>query len=197
MKKINILKNVTIVFTMMVALFTRCKVDDKNNSDESAIGTGTASVDGTISTFSQGLITYKGVYENSEFHIFEISLGSRKINLITQTGIGDVLRLELLVTSSTFTSGRFVFGNDENLSANTLISGYYLLDVNVNTQEAEEIFMVTGGTLNVSVSGNYYELNYDFTMQELNPMFFLPVGDEKTLTGSYSGELIYDDASDS
>ncbi|MFO7863266.1 MAG: hypothetical protein R6U85_04645 [Salinivirgaceae bacterium] len=188
----------SLVITLLLTLFSACVVevnDDNDDNNGTVMGSGTATLDGSTSTFSQGIITYHGLYENSEFHTFDIAVGSSGINPIAQTGVGDALQLELLLSSSTFSGGRFVFSESETLAENTIILGYYLIGVDASTQEAEKLYMVKDGTLDVSKTGDNYELSYNFTVQELSTIFYLPIGDDKSLTGSYSGKLVYDDAS--
>lgn len=189
----NVLK-LTSLSIMAIILVSACELETTSDIDTSG-NNGLVQVAGTTSVLTQGLLTYYGIHENTEMHNFDIYIATNGINPQTETGIGDVLFFELLTTTSMFNGGVFSFNNSEDYSENAMIEGRFMKGMNVQTEEMDKLYMVTAGSVSVIKGGTAFDLTFNLTVKEYSTMFYVPIGDPISLTGSYTGSLIYDDAS--
>lgn len=193
MKRFTNIFKLAFISILATTLFAACELET-TDTDATGDNSGTVQVDGTTSVLTQGLITYYGLYEGIQMHNFDIYIATSGINPQTETGTGNVVYLELVTPSSTFSGGTFTFNSSSNLTGNALTSGRFMRGLNVATEEMEALYMAEGGSVSVLKTADGYDVTFNLTVREYSTMWSTPIGDPISMTGSYSGSLVYDDA---
>jgi len=193
MKRFTNIFKLAFISILATTLFAACELET-TDIDGNGDNSGSVQVDGTTSALTQGLITYYGFYEGTELHNFDIYIATSGINPQTETGTGNVVYLELVTPTSTFSGGTFCFNSSGNFSGNALADARFFKSINAATQEMEALYVAQSGTVSVLKTAAGYDVTFNLTVREYNTMWYTPVGDPISMTGSYSGSLVYDDA---
>lgn len=182
------MKNLFTIFMLamlaMAVTFTSCEKDE--DDDETA---GQALVDGNKATFDKGYLEYYGDYGNDGYN-WDLTLLSSSINFDTETGNGDMIYFETFTSTAAYNGGTFAYAN--TYAANTFDYAWIIINGNWGEGTADHYYVATGGSLNVTPSGNNYEITFNLTAQEYSLSTFAAIGDPVAVTGSYTGGLTED-----
>ena len=181
MKRFTNIFKLAFISILATTLFAACELET-TDIDGNGDNSGSVQVDGTTSVLTQGLITYYGLYEGIQMHNFDIYIATSGINPQTETGTGNVVYLELVTPSSTFSGGTFTFNSSSNLTGNALTSGRFMRGLNVATEEMEALYMAEGGSVSVLKTAAGYDVTFNLTVREYNTMWYTPVGDPISMT---------------
>ncbi|HLS30484.1 MAG TPA: hypothetical protein VK021_06480 [Flavobacteriaceae bacterium] len=186
---------------LFLACFVACSSDDDNKSDSGKSGSGSFSYKGKTYDLKSGIIENDGNYwsddNSTEYYITLITSGL----LLDQ--IGEPIPSEnkfSLIDFNLFSQnadkpkpGVYNFNDDDYINftfeeAEAVINMVYNPEEDETIGDFEEFVYANSGKIELHQSGNTYEMDFEFTMNN-----------GEKLTGHYKGELLvyeYDDFDD-
>jgi len=107
---------------------------------------------------SHGCIENKGIGQPDQGCDFCIALVSDGINLENNTGVGDVISIDLMSESTdSIKDGTYTVGIDEEFPPGTF-AGLCFVGLNIQSQEFSAYYGIKSGTAIISKSGDTYEI---------------------------------------
>lgn len=165
--------------------FTSCKKDEKKD-DEPKTTANSATYDGSSFKLASSWVqNYGSVGSANNIDLFLIGDGITITSDTSATGIGNVLYLEIFTSGSDFLSTGTYTYNETSINAGAF-NGEFSLNINTATDESEDEFMISSGTLEVTAH----------TTNNITVSFNGTLSNGKTLTATFSGSFRYTDYSD-
>lgn len=169
-------QTIFVLFLALGVLSTSCGNDD----DGGASSSNSFTLNGNSFDLERGFLTDFGENIDGSFD-FDVTLTSSDIDFDGSTGylsgMGDVVYLDLNSSSADgLVAGTYAFANDRE--AFTFVDATVGTDVDVYTGSGTS-FLVTGGTVDVAISGSTTSLDFTLTLSN-----------NDTVTGNWSGVLV-------
>lgn len=169
MKKFSFLP-ILLLFSLVLVL-PSCKDDDDGAGQNEFV------LDGETFSLTRGFIEDYGSNGNGSFD-FDVTFTSSGITTSngSLSGEGEIVYIDLNTSSEEgLVAGTYTFSGSRD--ALTFVDGTIGKNFNVANQSGE-IFNVTGGTVDISISGSETTIEFDLT-----------IGNGSTVSGSYKGAL--------
>jgi len=157
----------------MVIGFSACKKDDSKTNKLSSFSYNGVNYE----TPNAYLVSYGAT--STESADFDIYLTSSDVTVNSGsglTGTGDGIYMDLNSSSLTeLADGTYTWSIDR--APNTIVNGAVLIAYNFGTLTGDS-YVVTDGTIKITVSGTNYVIDYSLTLSN-----------DQTVTGNYNGTL--------
>lgn len=166
---------------MIVLVIASCKKDN----DDDKVSVNSFNYDGQEFELTQGILENYGTWSGDEAFNLDLTLLSSGFTIVDDqgyaeaSGTGHGIYFEMYSSKSNeLVPGEYVFDED-SYEAGTFEFGDFVMNYSIE-DETGEMVDITGGKVNVSKSGNEYEVSFDCTTET-----------GKNITGSFKGSLQY------